>query len=143
VRRFTSLLLARRLLRDQTHERQRTSLTEFLRQATTTWHGVKLLQPDWGPHSRSLVFGADMKRQGLGLHLIMNAYWEALDFELPPVPGVEPWRRWIDTSLASPADIVPWETAAPVADGRAYHAGPRSVVVLFRRLEAGSAGAGT
>ena len=41
-----------------------------------------------------------------------------------------PWRRWIDTSLASPQDIVPWEEAPPVR-GETYHAQSRSVVVLF------------
>jgi len=134
VHRFLSLLLARRLLRNPRPERQRTSLTEFLAQASTTWHGVTLLSPDWGPHSRSLAFGADM-REGLGLHLIMNAYWEPLDFELPRATEDEPWRRWIDTSLASPEDIVPWDTAAPVANPGLYRTGPRSVVVLLRRLE--------
>ena len=37
-------------------------------------------------------------------------------FELPP-PGdgsYGPWRRWIDTSLDSPRDIVPWHEAAAV-----------------------------
>ena len=52
-----------------------------------------------------------MKREGLELHLITNAFWEALDFELPNEPDREPWRRWIDTSLDSPDDIV------RVADG--------------------------
>ena len=50
------------------------------------------------------------------MYLILNAYWEPLDFELPPVGdgGAGPWRRWIDTALESPQDIVPWQTA-PVA----------------------------
>jgi isoamylase len=64
----------------------------------------------------------------------MNAYWEPLDFELPPVPSSEPWRRWIDTTLDSPNDIVPWKTATAVADGGRYHVGSRSVVVLWRQI---------
>jgi isoamylase len=43
------------------------------------------------------------------------------------------WRRWIDTSLGSPHDIVPWDTALPVS-GRTYRAAPRSVVVLFEEI---------
>jgi glycogen operon protein len=134
VHRFASLLTARRLLRDQSAERQRISLTDMLRQAKTAWHGVKCLQPDWGVHSHALAFGAEMWRAGLGLHLIMNAYWEPLTFELPQAADGERWRRWIDTSLVSPGDIVPWQTAPGVGDSRAYLAGPRSVVVLWKPL---------
>jgi len=135
VLRFASLLIARRTQRDGTHERERVSLTDMLRQATTAWHGVTTLRPDWSPQSHSLAFGAEMKREGLGLHLIANAFWEALDFELPSAPDCETWRRWIDTSLESPADIVPWQTAAAVGDPGCYRVGPRSVVVLWRRLD--------
>ena len=44
--------------------------------------------------------------------------------------GAGSWRRWIDTSLESPQDIVPWQTA-PSVSGLTYRAGSRSVVVLF------------
>ena len=130
VHRFTQLLIARRVLRDVTVERQRMSLTELLREASTAWHGVSLWKPDWSHHSHSLAFGADLRRAGLKLHLIMNAYWEPLDFELPPAKNEGAWRLWIDTSLDSPRDIVPWREA-PVFTAGAYHAGPRSVVVLW------------
>jgi isoamylase len=65
-------------------------------------------------------------------HMILNAYWEALDFELPRVAktSANPWSRWIDTALDSPRDIVLWETAEPVP-GYSYHAEARSVVMLF------------
>jgi glycogen operon protein len=135
VHRFVSLLLARRVLRDQTAEQQRLSLTSVLEQAKMAWHGVRHLQPDWGVHSHSLAMGAEMRREDAGLYLIMNAYWEPLVFELPPAPEDNPWRRWIDTSLASPDDIVPWQTSMSVPEPRAYHAALRSVVVLWRSLE--------
>jgi isoamylase len=135
VHRFVSLLNARRLLRDQNAERQRISLIDMLQQAKTAWHGVKCLQPDWGPHSHALAFGAEMRRERLELHVIMNAYWEPLTFELPRAVSGEPWRRWIDTSLASPDDIVPWATAPAVADASEYPAASRSVAVLWRPLE--------
>ena len=135
IHRFVRLLISRRVLRDQSHEQQRMSLTEMLAQAKTAWHGVKSLQPDWGPHSHSLALGAEMKREGLGLHFILNAYWESLDFELPVLDGGDTWRRWIDTARESPADIVPWEKAAAVNDPRVFRAGPRSAVVLWRRLD--------
>jgi glycogen operon protein len=130
VYRFVKLLLARRLLRDVTHEQQRTSLTDLIANATKAWHGVKLNQPDWGAGSRSIAFTAEMKKEKLVFHLILNGYWEALEFELPPTTAGSSWRRWIDTSLASPQDIVEWQ-AAPTVTGNTYRAGPRSVVMLY------------
>jgi isoamylase len=132
VHRFVTLLTARRLLRNVEHERQRVSLNKLLRQAKIIWHGVKLNQPDWGSSSHSVACSLEMRKEELLLHLILNAYWEPLDFELPQ-PGKgdgNPWRRWIDTTLDSPQDIVPWQTA-PSVPGFSYRAGPRSVVVLF------------
>jgi isoamylase len=132
VHRFVTLLNARRLLRDVEHERRRVSLNQLIRHARKAWHGVRLGQPDWGEHSHSLAFIADLKHEGLFVHMILNAYWEPLEFELPPMGdgGAGSWRRWIDTSLASPHDIVPWRMA-PAFSGHTYRAGARSVVVLF------------
>jgi glycogen operon protein len=134
VHRFVSLLAARRGLREGIAG-PRTSLTELLHHARLAWHGVNLLQPDWAPHSHSLALEADLRAAQLQLHLIMNAFWEPLAFELPPADRGEPWRRWIDTALASPFDIVPWESAEAVTDHRRYAAAPRSVVVLWRRFD--------
>jgi hypothetical protein len=57
-----------------------------------------------------------------------------LDFELPVLSEYgDTWRRWIDTALDPPRDIVEW-TAAPPVPGPNYQAGPRSVVVLIAGL---------
>jgi glycogen operon protein len=138
LHRFVTLLNARRILRDVEHERHRVSLTEMIRQARKAWHGVKLDQPDWSDHSHSLAFAAELRQEGLSVYLILNAYWEPLPFELPPVGdgGAGAWRRWIDTSLASPHDIVPWRTA-PSLSGHIYRAAARSVVVLFGEVGRG------
>jgi len=128
LHRFVRLLIARRLLRDVEHERERVSLNQLIREAAKAWHGVKLGQPDWSDQSHSIALTAEIRRQGLTFHLIMNAYWEALDFELP-VRGEgsgNPWRRWIDTSLDAPGDVVEWQTA-PSISANSYPAGPRSV----------------
>ena len=65
--------------------------------------------------------------------VILNAYAEALDFELPAIDGGGPWRRWIDTALDSPEDIVPW-TAATAVSGAVYRAEPHSVVALYANV---------
>jgi glycogen operon protein len=130
VHRFVTLLNARRLLRDVEHERQRVSLTSLLEKADKAWHGVKPYQPDWGDCSHSLALGAELRDEGLRFHLILNAYWEPLDFELPPPGDGGAWRRWIDTAMDSPKDIVPWELA-PAVSGNNYRVEPRSVVMLY------------
>ena len=132
VPRFLKLLTARRLLRGTEHERQRMSLSRLIREANKAWHGVRLNQPDWSDHSRSLAFTAEIRKDKLLFHLILNAYWEPLDFELPTAGngGGNPWRRWIDTALETPDDIVPWEKA-PTVQGLTYRAEARSVVALY------------
>ena len=128
VYRFVKLLIARRLQRDVGPERRRMSLNQMLREARHSWHGVKLNQPDWSAWSHSIAFEAEAAGQGLVLYLAMNAYWEPLELELPHVANV--WRRWIDTTLDPPNEIVEWQAAPPVPGGT-YRAGPRSVVVLI------------
>lgn len=130
VHRFVTLFNARRLLRDIVHEQKRESLTEMIRQAEKSWHGVNLGQPDWGENSHSIAFLLNVRRQNMQIYLIMNAYWQPLEFELPRLQGGETWRRWVDTALDSPNDIVPWQTAEPVQGGT-YRAGARSVVILY------------
>jgi isoamylase len=68
-------------------------------------------------------------------HVILNAYWEPLDFELPRLDraGENPWHRWIDTGLDSPHDILEWDRAESVP-GHAYRAESRSVVMLLTEV---------
>ena len=89
------------------------SLNQLIRDANKAWHGVKLNQPDWGDHSHSVAFTAEIRQEKLLFYLILNAYWEPLDFELPQDgnENASPWRRWIDTALDTPDDIVAWEEA--------------------------------
>jgi isoamylase len=132
IHRFVKLLMARRILRDSGPERGRMTLTQLISGATKSWHGVKLNQPDWSNNSHSVAFSVELRREGLLAYFIFNAYWEPLEFELPPTDADQgaPWRRWIDTSLDAPQDIVSWESAPAVPD-QTYRAGPRSVVVLW------------
>lgn len=130
LHRFVRLLCARRGLRSTWHEQQRVNLQDMLRDATKAWHGVRLDQPDWGDGSRSVALNVELRHDGIALHLILNAYWEPLRFELPALPAGTSWRRWIDTSLDSPNDIVAWEEASPIA-GNSYTAADRSVVMLY------------
>ncbi len=135
VHRFVTLLTAWRQRRDMEVERSRLSLNQLLRQANRAWHGVEPGQPDWRDCSHSLAFSAEIRKEGILLYVILNAYWEPLDFQLPVLGPQEEsaWRRWIDTALDSPRDIVPWQTAEPIV-GRTYRVESRSVVLLLARV---------
>jgi glycogen operon protein len=130
IHRFTRLLIARRLLRDDRREQQRITLTQLLQKSEHSWHGVKLNQPDWGSASHSLAFHSELGDRAC-LYMMLNAYWEQLAFELPVVrKGDVPWRRWIDTAMEPPYDIVEWR-AAQAFSSELYRVQPRSVVVLI------------
>jgi glycogen operon protein len=130
VHRFVRLLLQRRQLRDTEHEVRRVGLVDFLESARQGWHGVRLNQPDWGDDSHVLVYGGELKAEGFAAHMILNAYWEPLAFELPDLGPSRPWRRWIDTGLDSPRDICPWREAPEVA-GPSYRVEARALAMLF------------
>jgi isoamylase len=77
-----------------------------------------------------VALSGEVRSDGLHFHLILNAYWEPLEFELPRPECGTAWRRWIDTSLDSPHDIVPWDDA-PRVSGNAYRVDSRSVALLL------------
>ncbi len=135
LHRFVRLLIERRLMRDLSRERMRLTLNQLLLGARKAWHGVRLGEPDWGGSSHSLSFTADISEPRGRVHMILNAYWEPLEFELPPVgAGQGGWRLWIDTSLDPPHDIVEWQASKPYS-GKGYRAAPRSFVLLIADLE--------
>ncbi len=134
VHRFLTLLNAGRPRREDEVDQRALTLNQLLMQANKSWHGVKVNEPDWQGWSHTLALSAELKKEKLLFHLIINAYWDALDFELPPANGSKnPWKRWIDTGLDSPNDIVPWEKTTPIS-GLNYRAEARSVVALCSKL---------
>ena len=145
LHRFVRMAIAARLQWRERIERREDyglSLTELLRRARFDWNGIRLGQPDWGDDSHSL---ACTVRSGPGrlpfwLHMMFNAYWEALDFELPPGPdnAASGWRRWVDTALESPEDIVDISASAPPVPGTHYRVMPRSIAMLFMPIDARS-----
>jgi len=136
VHRFAKELIALRRRREIDADRDGLSLNELLRRQPVAWHGTRLDQPDWGGGSHTISATLTPSGGDLLLHVIINSFWEALDFELPPPqPGRTPWRRCVDTTLASPDDIRRW-AEAPVVETASFRAGPRSVVVLLSRRSA-------
>jgi glycogen operon protein len=91
------------------------------------FHGVDRDRPDWSWHSRTLAI--QMSEGGDSLFLVVNAWEEPLEFALPRSHAGKPWRRLIDTTLASPDDIVAGDAAVPVRALR-YLAGDHSVCLF-------------
>ncbi|HQR61333.1 MAG TPA: alpha-amylase family glycosyl hydrolase, partial [Methylophilaceae bacterium] len=137
--RFVQLLAARRVRRDTEAEQQRMSLNQLLRNTKLAWHGVKLHQPDWSDNSHSVALTTGIAKDAPLVHIIFNAYWKPLEFELPPLDGKTRWRRWIDTALDSPDDIVEFGQAPPV-DSFVYLAAARTTVVLYAPMASTSGG---
>jgi glycogen operon protein len=125
LHRFVQLLID---YRRQLPERAdlRLSLAEVISRARVQWHGAKLDCPDWGHESRSIAFTIETPDKWY--HVIFNAYWEPIDFQLPPLPDdFEPWHQIIDTDKVPPEDI---GEGVPVKDEKTYAAQARSTVVL-------------
>jgi isoamylase len=135
VHRSVKELIRLRLHCDKASIEHDLTLSQFLAQARYDWHGVKLHQPDWSPDSHSLAVTAVSLTGARVFHLMCNAYWEALSFQLPQLPGKAAggWRRLLDTALPAPGDIC-GENQAVLVEEPTYLAQPRSVVLLFSSL---------
>jgi len=88
------------------------------------FHGTELGSPDWSRDSRALA--AHWSCLGEQIYLLANSYWEPLKFQLPDLP----WRRFADTALRTPHDIVEPGEEKPLRHPTRYEAAPRSVVIL-------------
>jgi isoamylase len=130
ILRFVTGLIRFRFLRDAAAGDSRLSLAELRRRANIEYHGVRLGHPDLQYHSHSLALSATNLLGTMHMYFALSAYWEPLEFELPPWPAKgSPWRRVIDTSFDAPNDIVDVH-CAPVVAAQCYPVGPRSVVGL-------------
>ncbi len=124
VLRFARLLIEFRQRVAPKQDRDQ-SLAETLRQIDIRWHGVELQKPDWSDCSRSLA--VTLRTQHRTLHMMFNAFWEAMHFQLPEIYGG--WLRVIDTFAPSPRDILPLGDA-PVFSEDSYLVHARSIVVF-------------
>ena len=133
VHRFTKELIAARLMQTDTAMEELT-LSRLLGQAQLEWHGVRLGSPDWSNESHSMALTAWSVTRRVVFHYMVNAYWEPLRFTLPAPKKLSggSWHRWIDTSLSSPEDIVPWDAMSMVNE-ESYLLPARTIVVLIAK----------
>ena len=106
--RFVRNMIRLRLNFNQGTKAGHITLEDYLSKARIEWHGVQLGKPDWGRNSHSVALTLHNIAVSQVRYIAINAYWQPLEFELPPVNGNldAPWLRLIDTSLPSPDDIL-------------------------------------
>jgi isoamylase len=97
------------------------------------WHGVRLHQPDWSWHSRSLAVELQFNGQDSDLYFIFNAYSDQLVFDLPRASQGRHWCRLLDTFLASPHDIAGRNEEEPLDQQETYWAAPHTCVGLIQK----------
>ena len=129
--RFVRQMIHLRLHFDQTGESGQTTIEDYLSKTRIEWHGVEIGKPDWGSSSHSLALSLHNLAGTQMRYIAINAYWEPLQFALPPVAaGANAgWFRIMDTSLPTPDDIVEGEKGARV-NGSSYRVNPRSIILL-------------
>jgi glycogen operon protein len=96
------------------------------------WHGCRLNSPGWNdPGARVLAFTLAGFNGDADIHVMMNMYWETLDFDIPPAAG-RTWFVAADTSQDCPNDI-----ADPGDEfqyfGETFAVKGRSIVVLVSK----------
>ncbi len=133
--RFVKELIHYRLDLDFAHLDETLTLNQLLHHANIRWHGVRLDQPDWSEDSRALAFTVESLSRTRRFHVILNAYWAPLEFDVPPAPetALGGWRRILDTARDAPDDFREWHEA-PSMSAPTCLVQPRSVVGLAARL---------
>jgi isoamylase len=81
--------------------------------------------------ARALAFTLAGIEQEPDIHVMMNMYWQPLEFELPAITG-RCWFRAVDTALLQPNDFSDPGTEFSIS-GSAYLASARSVAVLVSK----------
>ncbi|MFC6647080.1 hypothetical protein ACFQBQ_16165 [Granulicella cerasi] len=133
MRRFVSMLTRMRRRFGSTFRGHGLSLREMLEHSHIEWHGAKLYCPDFSDDSNTLaatVYAED----GLALHMMLNAFWQPLQFAIPPVPDATlHWFRVLDTFETTPECSL--EDADKQIVGAEYLLQPRSIALLGIKSE--------
>lgn len=104
---------------------------EDLDEPHITWHGVEINKPDWSENSQSLAFTLLHPGAGETIHVMVNAFWKSLKFQIPELKGFQ-WHKIIDTSLTSPDDFRALSEAT-IIDKKMVNVSDRSIIVLMAK----------
>lgn len=96
-------------------------------QKAVFWSGVRLWQPDFSQDSRTLAFMLNEPGTETQIFAVLNAFHEALSFELPPLEAGRSWKLILDSSQPVPPSL----GGSSAAVGAAYRAEGRSTAILI------------
>lgn len=109
---FTKQMIRRRTIRTRIGSNRRlrnyTMLHGALRNTKIQWHGIKPFQADWSDNSHSVGIMIYWGQYSIYAYIFVNAYWEDLTVELPPLPhnAKRQWSMLVDTASKYPEDVV-------------------------------------
>lgn len=105
--------------------------SEDIEEPHITWHGVTLYQPDWSDNSLSLAFTLFHPKANERIHVMVNSYWKALEFQIPKIENSD-WYKIIDTSAPSPDDFTALENGMKMRP-KSMKVANRSIVILMAK----------
>lgn len=100
------------------------------------WHGLEPNRPDFSTQSHILAFTLDGRNHDRGgppdrdLYIAMNAWREALVFQVPESPSARHWRLAVETGAKSPKDYYEPDTGPSIATGQKIVLPPFSMLIL-------------
>lgn len=134
---FTKQLISWRTARNEIKPNIRHAhfnmLDNVLRNTKLQWHGAKPFQPDWSKNSHSigtLVYWGDYN---IYAYVFVNAYWEDLIIELPPVPVLhnKHWYLAVNTANPPPDDVMVGLSVQRFNAGLQFQVKSRSIIMFI------------
>ena len=99
-----------------------------------TWHGTTLNNPGWDdPNARALSFTMAGLWCDYDFHIVLNMYWEKLDFELPEIEGRN-WFEIINTAKEQGKDIVDVEKGTRVKGDKISVQGRSCMLLVSKKV---------
>ncbi len=105
--------------------------SEGIEEPHIAWHGVETNKPDWSERSKSLAFTLFHPEAKETIHVMVNAYWKNLKFELPGLKN-QSWVKIIDTSENAPNDFSALDKGEIIST-KILNITNRSIVVLMAK----------
>lgn len=134
AQRITRFRRAHPVLRSRTHFQHKDYVGSGF--ADITFHGTQAWKPDFSSSSRCIAFmldGAHAKSgtiQDDSIYIAMNSHYDALYYELPPLPNGKSWHLAVNTDMPSGEDIYDIGKEPKLEDQGRFLVGGRATVIL-------------